>query len=63
MNTKENTIICFKAQTTGKQNTLYIFVLVATECYLYNVKYSNFTRNALYIYIYLKGTSYVTVGL
>jgi hypothetical protein len=29
--TKENTIICLKAQITGKQDTRYIFVLVATE--------------------------------
>ena len=32
MKTKENAIICLKAQTTSKQNTRYIFVLVVIEC-------------------------------
>jgi len=33
------------------------------KMYLYTVKYSNFTRSALYIYIYLGRTRYVTAGL
>ena len=32
MKSKGNTVICLKVQTTGKQDTLYIFVLVETEC-------------------------------
>ena len=47
-------------QQTGNQVPL---CAVRHRMYLYTVKYSNFTRISLYIYIYLRGTRYVTAGL
>jgi hypothetical protein len=63
MKTKENTIICFKAQITGKMDIRVSLCAGRHKMYLYTVKYSNFTRSALYIYINLRGTRYVTAGL